>query len=170
MPYKAPEKRKEYAAKYNLKNRQKIRAYMREYHEKNKNAEWLIEYRKKYYNDNKDEIKERSSSRYSKNREKIIAYQAKRMKLPEVRARQNGYVRRHRVRCRQLCIEHYSNGKMKCANCPEKRYNSLTIDHIHGGGKRHRESISRHLPEWLVRHNFPEGYRILCWNCNCSPK
>ena len=22
------------------------------------------------------------------------------------------------------------------------------------------------LCEWVIKHNFPQGFQILCWNCN----
>lgn len=25
----------------------------------------------------------------------------------------------------------------------------------------------RHV-EWLARHKYPEGFQLLCWNCNCG--
>lgn len=47
----------------------------------------------------------------------------------------------------------------------------LTIDHIHGGGRRERETTLRGLKfyRWLIANNFPrDRYRLLCMNCNFS--
>lgn len=68
-------------------------------------------------------------------------------------------------RQRLLCIEHYGG---KCDCCGEKRYEFLAIDHINGGGGKHRKQIGNHTVAWLVRNNFPDGFRILCHNCNQS--
>ena len=68
-------------------------------------------------------------------------------------------------------IEYYSGGTGKCACCPEKYIEFLTIDHINGNGNQHRREIKaagQYLKfyGWLIRNNFPEGYRVLCMNCN----
>lgn len=41
---------------------------------------------------------------------------------------------------------------------------ALTIDHINGGGTRHRKSVY-HMYEWLKKNSFPSGYQVLCANC-----
>ena len=63
----------------------------------------------------------------------------------------------------------YSNGSMKCECCGEGDIRLLTIDHINGGGKQHvvKDKI-KNLHEYLYYANYPEGYRILCWDCNKS--
>lgn len=63
-----------------------------------------------------------------------------------------------------------------CACCGAKQVEFLTIDHIHGGGAKHRRSLgggslsggASKLYSWLRRNGFPEGYRVLCQNCNFS--
>jgi len=65
-------------------------------------------------------------------------------------------------------IKHYSKGKMCCEICGENHLECLCIDHIKGGGGKHRKSINGHIYAWLKRNNFPEGFRILCHNCNMS--
>jgi hypothetical protein len=47
----------------------------------------------------------------------------------------------------------------------------LTIDHIHGGGAKHRKSINikggHSFYRWLKRNNFPKNkFQVLCYNCN----
>lgn len=68
---------------------------------------------------------------------------------------------------RKIVIEHYGG---KCVCCGETLIEFLTIDHPKGNGKedrkRFRTSYSFYL--WIIKNNFPEGYRILCYNCNCS--
>ena len=58
---------------------------------------------------------------------------------------------------------------IECECCKEKDIRLLTIDHINGGGKQHliREGV-KHLTEFLYYHNYPTGYRVLCYNCNKS--
>ncbi len=72
------------------------------------------------------------------------------------------YSRKRRV------IDHYSNGSNQCACCGESTYEFLTIDHVDGGGSNHRKQIGTSIIAYLIRHNFPHGYQILCFNCNVS--
>lgn len=55
-----------------------------------------------------------------------------------------------------------------CACCKEGRYEFLAIDHINGGGNKHRKEIGGKLVRWLKKNNYPEGFRVLCHNCNHS--
>lgn len=64
------------------------------------------------------------------------------------------------------CIEHYGG---ECACCGERSYEFLAIDHIEGdGGKHRREMKISKMARWIVKNDFPEGFRILCHNCNAS--
>ncbi len=61
----------------------------------------------------------------------------------------------------------------KCACCGSTT--NLTIDHINGGGSKHREAIglgarAAGIPfyRWLYRMYYPPGYQTLCRRCNTS--
>lgn len=77
-----------------------------------------------------------------------------------------------RQRARMQVLSHYSNGLLKCscANCVETIVEFLTLDHIEGGGAKHKKSIggSAAIWGWLIRNGYPEGFRVLCMNCNFS--
>ena len=79
-------------------------------------------------------------------------------------------VRRAKLRLKREVFEAY--GGCRCACCGETTFEFLSIDHVDGGGTRHRKTLgeksSRTLYLWLRRNNFPPGYRVLCFNCNCS--
>lgn len=76
-------------------------------------------------------------------------------------------------------IKHYGG---KCACCGEDHFIFLTIDHIHGGGGKHREEILGEFTKkekeiyhngelfylWLIRHKYPKGFQVLCANCNMA--
>jgi len=52
-----------------------------------------------------------------------------------------------------------------CACCGCEWDNFLTLDHIHGGGTRdHRRTNTFYRR--LIAANFPDGYQVLCQNCN----
>jgi len=60
-------------------------------------------------------------------------------------------------------------GKCKC--CGETRKEYLTIDHKNGNGRKHRKEIGvtgSGFYRWLKENNYPEGFQILCFNCNCG--
>lgn len=70
--------------------------------------------------------------------------------------------RYYRNKVRNQVFAHYGNF---CACCGESRREFLSIDHINGAGKvRGEPDIYRRL----IREGFPEGFRTLCFNCNCS--
>lgn len=74
------------------------------------------------------------------------------------------YHKNYARKVRKLCIEHYGN---KCVCCDETYYEFLTIDHINGGGGKHRKLLKGYsFPHWLQKNKFPDGYQILCYNCN----
>jgi len=56
----------------------------------------------------------------------------------------------------------------RCECCREDRIGFLTIDHVMGGGKKHRIDLHGKLYRWLKRQKYPDGYRVLCFNCNCG--
>ena len=91
------------------------------------------------------------------------------------------YQETHREKCRQAArarharikieaLQHYSMGKPKCAACFEGDTDVLCIDHINGGGKKHRQRLNTNggtsIFYSLRRENYPEGYQVLCANCN----
>lgn len=76
------------------------------------------------------------------------------------------YYKRLRWYWRYEVLSHYSNGTPKCACCGETKLEFLSLDHINGGGKKHIQSIGYNLSAWLRKNNYPEGYRVLCHNCN----
>jgi hypothetical protein len=68
-------------------------------------------------------------------------------------------------RMKQRCIQHYGG---ECACCQENRYEFLSLDHKNGGGNQHRKTITIKIERWLIKNNFPDGFQVLCHNCNMS--
>jgi len=67
---------------------------------------------------------------------------------------------------RMLVINAYGG---KCECCGEDKYEFLAIDHVNGGGKKERETMSSYqIMRKVIKENFPKEYRILCHNCNMS--
>jgi len=65
------------------------------------------------------------------------------------------------------CIEAYG-GKCKC--CSEERMVFLCVDHINNDGNIHRKKLKTRggsqMYLWLIGNDFPEGFQVLCMNCN----
>lgn len=69
-------------------------------------------------------------------------------------------------------------GGYLCTCCGETEPSMLTIDHINGDGAAHRKRVSRtkhygSMTSVTVYHllrdqGFPDGYQVLCYNCNIS--
>jgi hypothetical protein len=68
-------------------------------------------------------------------------------------------------------------GGFRCACCGVTEEAFLTLDHIGGGGNKHRAEVKRagggnargggsSFYRWLRRHGYPPGYQVLCFNCN----
>jgi len=61
----------------------------------------------------------------------------------------------------------------KCCLCGENHWEFLTIDHINGGGNKHRKQVGSGAVFYtlLKQLGWPKDeYRLLCANCNCSKK
>lgn len=59
-------------------------------------------------------------------------------------------------------------GKCACPHCNENRLGFLTIDHPNNDGAKHRREGGDKMYRWLRRNGFPDGFRVLCFNCNCG--
>lgn len=57
----------------------------------------------------------------------------------------------------------------KCVCCGESERMFLSIDHINNDGSKHRRILNGsgdQIYRWLIQHDFPPDFRILCFNCN----
>jgi hypothetical protein len=66
---------------------------------------------------------------------------------------------------KKLVIDYYGGA---CTCCNETNIDTLTVDHIDGGGNKHRKEVGFGIAAWLKRNNFPLGFQVLCFNCNCG--
>lgn len=67
---------------------------------------------------------------------------------------------------RDKVIKHYSKGKICCKCCGEEEPKFLSLDHIKGGGNKHRKEIRINLYQWCITNKYPKGFQVLCHNCN----
>jgi hypothetical protein len=98
-------------------------------------------------------------------REDLLAYRRKRKASAIGKAES----KRYRQKLKQTVLRAYGG---VCACCDEDRIEFLGIDHINGGGRKHRTALKIsggwNFYQWLKTNFFPKGYRVLCHNCNIS--
>lgn len=65
---------------------------------------------------------------------------------------------------KQRVYDHYGSA---CACCGEANPAFLTIDHVNNDGAKHRREIGMgsKIYGWLIKHDFPPGFQLLCANC-----
>lgn len=70
---------------------------------------------------------------------------------------------------RRLRVEALAHYGPSCQCCGETRFEFLAFDHINGGGSAHLKSLNgTHIDQWLKNNNWPEGFQVLCHNCNMA--
>ncbi len=118
-----------------------------------------MSYDKKYALEHKQEIKEYKQNWYLQNKTKSVAQS-----------------KRRRLYYKTQVLTHYGNGKLACVRCSFSDIRALSIDHINGGGFKHRRSLGINnggglgFYLWLIRNNLPMGYQTLCMNCQYTKK
>lgn len=102
---------------------------------------------------NVERVQKRSKTYHLANRDRL---------LPAARARNR------KIKARVMAA--YSSEVPACACCREIEPLFLAIDHIDGGGAKQRKALGLQTGDqfyrWLIKQNFPPGYRVLCHNCN----
>jgi len=107
----------------------------------------------------KDDIEFHKNQRICKSCQRDLRNQPHRKRSDAKTAK----VSRHHLK--QQVLDHYGS---ICQCCGENHFEFLTIDHPHGGGNKHRKEIRTTIYNWLKRNNYPQGFRVLCMNCNFS--
>jgi hypothetical protein len=173
--YKA--KAKEAHRKYYLKNKtrlssiSKTRERTSEYKEKQK------EYQKKYRQSAEGKLKakiRRQNPEYkAKQKQRLVEYHTKpenQMKVTKKRIETKEKIKKE-------VFSHYSklhsNSNIPCCRCcgENSHMDFLTVDHIDGRKNRpekEQKLVGLALNRWLKKNNYPEGFQILCFNCNST--
>lgn len=118
--------------------------------------------------DSKEKRREYSRRWRAHNLEKAREYAKKYYEInkSKINKSQTEYQKRKRIRV----LSRYSNGIPHCACCGEDTYEFLALDHIDGNGSKHRRELGlktgRDTYDWVIKNNFPDGFQVLCHNCN----
>ncbi|MCJ7767582.1 hypothetical protein MUP79_04250 [Candidatus Bathyarchaeota archaeon] len=110
--------------------------------------DWCRNCQSEYQKENRDQANERSRRFRELNPEKAMVYVRK-------------------ARREALC--HYGDSENPCcACCGESEWEFLVLDHVNGGGTAHRKEIGGTIWYWLRARSYPDGFQVLCWNCNAA--
>ncbi len=140
------EKKKEYLKKYTQQPENKKRNALAAKKWRKKNPNFLRDWKER----NSDKVKNhersyRASRRASLNEKAQVYFKEKRL----------------------VCLNHYGNNNPKCVCCGERELKFLALDHIDGGGNKHRIGKGN-MSVWAIKNDFPPIFQILCHNCNCA--
>ena len=105
------------------------------------------EYQKEYYNLHRDYVLRRTTAYRKAHYDQIMDAQI-----------------RWKKALRLEVLTYYSGGVPKCAHCGIDDVDVLCFDHINGGGTKDKRRTC--LPFSLRREGYPEGFQVLCANCN----
>ncbi len=112
-------------------------------------------------------------------RPEVKARATKRSTTPEFRAKGRTLHNNERLKIFQEYSKRLSNSDIPCCNCCglNNYLDFLAIDHVLG--KKQMDSVPElvkigyssklkegRLYQWIVDNDFPEGFQILCHNCN----
>lgn len=115
------------------------------------------EYHRGYYLRNREKIKQRTAERQREKQEDV-----------------NRYHREYRLKLRTEVLLHYGG---ICVCCDEDDIRFLTLDHVNNDGAEHRTLLGNRTSNdvvyrWIAKQirsgKTPEGFQVLCWNCNCG--
>lgn len=120
--------------------------------------EYNRKYQLDYYYKNKEKIKLRMRKKYSED--------------AEYKKRKDASAKEWRNKLRIECLTHYGGNPPKCICCGETIIGFLTIDHPNNDGAKQRKNLRLiggwRFYQWLKSHNYPKGYQVMCYNCNCG--
>ena len=192
LAYKDKEKQKKQSHEYYLKNKKAHARRSREYAVKNREKINKQARERRANNPEKHRAYQRNWSR--KNTDKTQRYFQTYVSKPGIRKKRNArtkkweqenpekvrqnnqkperkrarikYHRDNRIDCLKIYSKKVSNSSESiCSSCGLKDVRFLQIDHINGVTTNDGRGASN-LVSYLRRNNYPDGYQVLCGNCN----
>lgn len=142
------------------------RQYMIEWREKNRDH--VREYALKYNSDNSEELRARAREYYRSHREELLLKSRKYKRDHGTNEERNEYGRAFRNGLRKEILHVLGDACVLCGNSDAR---VLHIDHVDGGGVRHRKEFgSRYQYYRSIINNGSSGLQLLCANCNFKKK
>jgi len=149
----------------------------------NLNGKCPLTPQQRYYRAHREEVLNRHKEWVKKNSDKVRTWlrryrERNREKIREwqrlYRARRREHFselrRKQKEKLKLEVLKHYSQSDPpKCVRCGFSDLRALTIDHVDGKGSIHRRQLRNkggyHFYLWLKNQGLPEGYQVLCMNC-----
>ena len=127
------------------------------------------DYAREYYQQNKEKLQEYGRKYRLEYREEINS----KRRTTGYRIKARKYLPRKKAWRKEFAVKvfsYYSDGVPQCNLCGESDFDVLCIDHVNGGGERHRRELGLRggfkFYQWLERNDYPSGFQVLCSNCN----
>ena len=90
--------------------------------------------------------------------------------------KQSAYMKKSNLKLKRQVMDAYGGA---CSCCGETELVFLTIDHMNDDGAEHRRQLAAERGgswgqagaptyRWLRDNGFPEGFQVMCANCNCG--
>jgi hypothetical protein len=141
-------------------NPEEERAYQKEYYKQN--CEYLKKQARMYHTNNKDKHSAVALLWRQKNTVKIKEYRSR----PEVKIQAKKNTVNNNKRVKMQVLNHYGS---ECGCCGIDILEFLSIHHMcEEMGREHRRNkiMGTSLYRWIIRSNFPKGFKTMCMNCN----
>jgi len=123
---------------------------------------------RKYYLDNREQILRKMNERRKVFRQNPLWVQKHKEQNRKYRENNRQKIRelskKYHERLKLQVLIHYGGDPPKCS-CGFSDIRALTIDHINGGGRKHRSQMHIMFYQWIKKNHFPDGYQVLCMNC-----
>ena len=153
--------RKKLAKKYNA--RLEIKAHRKKYSAKPEN----VMKRKDYANSPKGKA---TAKAFNRTPQRKAQWKKFRDKL-ENKAKRVNRTLKLKFEVFSVYSKRHSNSDIPCCRCckDSSHIEFLAVDHIHGRKHLPKEEQTlggRDMNNWLKKNNYPEGFQILCSNCN----
>ena len=119
---------------------------------------------REHYQKSRERCLERQKEYRATNWDKVYAKQLEWSRAN--RSKVNAANKKVRDKYRRLILDYYGN---QCECCQETIEEFLELDHVNGGGNKHREEVggsTQMLYKWVIDNNYPYDFRLLCSNCN----
>ena len=123
---------------------------------------------RRYYQEHSDHLKTIKREWYHKNRDRLI--EERRSYVSAHKEEIKAYAQKYNFALKKEILSYYSgNGKPFCKRCGVNDIDVLCLDHVNDEGHDHRKHTNGSGTasyKWLREHQFPEGFQVLCANCN----
>lgn len=146
-----------------LTNKDQLKEYHRIYRLLNKKV--LSEKNKIYRQSHKLELSNKAKIYYENHKLQIKQCSKERYYANPTANNESCHLRT--LKTKIIVLTHYGGGTLACVNCGFTDIRALSIDHVNGGGNRHKqlEHMGSSIYYYLKRKHFPSGYQTLCMNC-----